>query len=90
MPTLLLGLLIGIVALPATAYFHMRFGYAPVTTAASPLPLEKTLAHLALNARIAKEAPKQAPFVASEADLTSGAQPIRSMLRGYVAASCVA
>jgi hypothetical protein len=43
----------------AVAFLYVWFGYAPVETA--PLPLERTLAPVALQARIAKEAQKESP-----------------------------
>jgi thiosulfate dehydrogenase len=73
----LLGLLIGIVLLPAIAFLYVRFGYAPVATAAPPLPLEKTLTHMALEARIAKEAPKDSPVPPTEANLVAGVKLYR-------------
>src|SRR5690242_8588336 len=58
MKVFVIGLLVGVFVLPVFGYFYFRFGFAPVATAASPLPFEKTLAHMALKARIRKEAPK--------------------------------
>src|SRR5690242_3687271 len=58
----LLGLIIGLLLLPALGYLYVRFGYAPVATAAPPLPFEKQLARMALHARIAAEAPTSAPM----------------------------
>lgn len=69
----ILGLIIGILLIPAAIYCYFRFGYAPVSTAASPIPFERKLAHMGLDARIDKEAPKQPPFQASESELEDGA-----------------
>jgi hypothetical protein len=55
----ILGLFVGIVLLPAAAFLYVWFGFAPVATSASPLPFERTIAGMALDARVAKEAPKQ-------------------------------
>jgi len=52
--------------LPLLGWLYFRFGYAPVATASSPMPFEKELAHMALNARIRKEAPNNSPLQASE------------------------
>jgi mono/diheme cytochrome c family protein len=41
------------------------------------MPFEKKLAHMALNARIDKEAPKAGPFSPSEDDYVSGAHVYR-------------
>jgi mono/diheme cytochrome c family protein len=74
----LIGLLIGIVILPAIGILYFRFGFAPVATAASPMPFEKPLAHWALNARVEKEAPKSAPIQASDENYLAGAKVYRT------------
>lgn len=71
------GLIVGIILIPISVYFYFRFGYAPVATASSPIPFERTLAKLGLNARIKKDAPKNAPFQATEADMQNGAHLYR-------------
>src|SRR5579875_2622912 len=71
------GFIVGIVLIPILIYCYFRFGYAPVATAASPIPFERKLAHLGLDARIRKEAPKAAPFQASEANLENAAHLYR-------------
>jgi thiosulfate dehydrogenase len=70
----LIGLILGLILLPACAYFYIRGGYAPVATAAPPLPMERKLAHMALDARVDKEAPHQAAVPADETNLMAGAQ----------------
>jgi hypothetical protein len=50
----ILGLVVGIVLLPAAAFLYVWFGFAPVATSASPLPFERTIAGMALDARVAK------------------------------------
>jgi thiosulfate dehydrogenase len=45
-----------------------------VSTAAPPLPFEKTITGMALNARIKKEAPAQAPFPVTDDNLVAGAR----------------
>lgn len=67
------GLIVGAVALPIAAFLVVWLGYAPVATAAPPLPLERTLARIALNARIAKEAPKSSPVPVTDPNLVGGA-----------------
>jgi thiosulfate dehydrogenase len=71
------GLVIGIILLPVLAFLYIMMGYAPVATAAPPLPLERTVTRIALNARIAKEAPKTSPVDASEPNLLAGAHTYR-------------
>ncbi len=75
---LLLGIVIGICLLPLFGFLYFRFGYAPVATAASPMPFEKQLAHIALNARIEKEAPKSIPIGASSENYLAGAHLYRT------------
>ncbi len=78
MKSFVAGLIVGLILIPAGGYLYLRMGYAPVATSAPPLPLEKQITQMALNARIDKEAPKSAPFLASEDDLKSGAHLYRA------------
>lgn len=73
----LLGLLIGIFVLPLCALFYIKMGYAPVATAAPMLPMERQVTSMALRARIAKEAPANAPVSATEENLLAGARIYR-------------
>ena len=75
---LILGLIIGIILLPLCAYLYVRFGYAPVATAASPMIFERQFAHMALNARIRKEAPKNAPIQATDDNMIAGVHIYRT------------
>jgi thiosulfate dehydrogenase len=71
---ILFGLILGLLIPAAAGYCYFRFGYAPVATSAAPMPFEKTMARLALHARMEKEAPKKdAPVPADAANLTAGA-----------------
>jgi thiosulfate dehydrogenase len=54
-------------------YVYFAGGLAPVATSAPPMPFEKTLARLALNARIKAEMPKSAPLQATESNFLAGA-----------------
>ena len=58
----------------AVVYLYFSTGIAPVATSAPPMPFEKTLAQMALHARLDKEMPKTAPIAADEAAYTAGAQ----------------
>jgi mono/diheme cytochrome c family protein len=70
----LFGLILGLLIPAAAGYCYLRFGYAPVATSSAPMPFESTLAHMALHARIEKEAPtKAAPLPADEPNLSQGA-----------------
>jgi thiosulfate dehydrogenase len=73
-----IGLILGLLILPVWGFLYFYLGYAPVATASSPMPFEKRLAHIALNARIRKEAPKNIPIPANEEAYTNGARSYRT------------
>ena len=73
----LAGFIFALVVFPACIYFYFKLGMAPVATAAGPWPFEAKLAHMALDARVDKEAPKAAPFQATETDMQEGAHLYR-------------
>jgi thiosulfate dehydrogenase len=73
----LLGLIVGILLLPAFVFCYLRFGYAPVAASAPPLPFEGKLTMMALHARVDKEAPKEVPLQATEANLVAGVKLYR-------------
>jgi mono/diheme cytochrome c family protein len=68
-----IGLILGVLLIPAGVYFYFSGGYAPVATSGPPMPFEKMLAHKALDARIEKEMPKTVPIEPSETNLLAGA-----------------
>ena len=74
----LLGLIVGVVLtvllIVGGAYIYFAGGHAPVATDSKPMPFEKTLARMALHARIEKEMPKSAPIEATEPNLMAGAE----------------
>lgn len=74
MAKFVLGLILGLILLPAIVYFYFSTGLAPVATSAPPMPFEKMFANMALHARMDKEVPKTAPIPADEANLAAGAQ----------------
>jgi mono/diheme cytochrome c family protein len=69
---IVVAFLLGVIILPIVGWCYFRFGYAPVATASSPMPFEKRLAHVALDERISKEAPKNAPIQPSDANYEAG------------------
>lgn len=69
-----LGFVIGMIILPLCAFFYIWLGFAPVATAAPPLPLERWVASTALRARISREAPRKAAVPSSEDNLVAGAK----------------
>ncbi len=74
MKRFILGLIIGLLIPAVVGYCYFRYGYAPVATASAPMPFEKTMARMALHARISKEAPKNVPLQPTEQNLTEGAK----------------
>ncbi len=72
-----LGLIVGLVAVPLAVYLYFVTGSAPVATSSQPMPFEKMLAQKALNARIEKEMPSSVPISADAAAYTAGAQVYR-------------
>jgi thiosulfate dehydrogenase len=74
---LLSGIVIGLLLFPLAIYSYFKFGFAPVATAAPPIPFEETLANLGLHSRMAKEVPKSQPFQPVEADFHNGADLYR-------------
>lgn len=68
------GLIIGLAAVPLVVYFYFSTGLAPVATTAPPMPFEKMFARMALHARLDKEVPKTVPIPADETAYTAGAQ----------------
>lgn len=69
----ILGLLLGLILVPVGGYLYFTGGSAPVATTDSDMPFEKFLASKALDARIAKEMPKNVPIPANEATFLAGA-----------------
>ncbi len=77
MKTFLIGLVVGLIAIPICVYAYFATGSAPVATNGPAIPFEKTLASAALDAHIAKEMPKAAPVPADEPDFAAGAAVYR-------------
>jgi thiosulfate dehydrogenase len=78
MRNLLIGFIVGVFILPLFGWLYFRFGYAPVATAEPPIPFEKSLARMALHARIEKEAPKTVPIAATTDNYMAGAHIYRT------------
>jgi thiosulfate dehydrogenase len=76
-----LGFLLGIVAVALGLFAYLKFGPLPVAVADSPLPFEKQIVGLPLNARIERET-KNAPFGISEDVFESGAKVYRAQCAG--------
>ena len=74
MKQFLAGVLVCLIAIPLLALLYIRLGYAPVATAAPPFPFEKTIAQMALGARISRTAPATPAVPATSENLVAGAQ----------------
>jgi thiosulfate dehydrogenase len=73
----LLGFLIGVVAVALGLFAYLKFGPLPVAVADAPLPFEKQIVRVPLNARIERES-KAVPFGTSEDVFESGAHIYRA------------
>lgn len=70
----LIGVIVGLIVIPAGVYMYFSSGSAPVATSSAPMPFEKMLAGMALHARMDKEMPKSVPVNPDEAAYVAGAQ----------------
>ena len=71
---LIVGILLGVVLVMAGVYLYFSTGSAPVATSAAPMPLERTFAHMGLDAYL-KKLPHPAPQVPeNEASYMAGAE----------------
>ncbi len=67
------GVIVTVLAGVGGVFFYFASGMAPAATSAPPMPFEKTLARMALHARINREMPKQSPIPVNESTLLAGA-----------------
>jgi thiosulfate dehydrogenase len=68
-----LGIVAALVGMGAGAYLFIRAGGMPMDTSAKPLPLEKTVARMALRASIGIAATVKDPLPVDEANMRAGA-----------------
>ena len=73
MKQFLFGFVAALLLIVAGALGYVALGLAPVATASAPLPFEKWVTGLALNARVNKEAPTSSPIAASDEVYAAGA-----------------
>jgi len=73
----LLGLVVGLLIIPAVVWGYFRFGHPPVAVTDTPLPFEKEIVKVALHTRMAREMPRKVPFAMTGFDLIAGAQTYR-------------
>jgi thiosulfate dehydrogenase len=69
---LVLGILVGILLVMGVGYFYFSTGRAPAAVTDPPMPFEKKLAHMALNAHIAREKIPESPVAADEKNYLGG------------------
>src|SRR5476649_2964067 len=72
------GFIAAIVLIAAAGLGYVALGLAPVATASAPLPFEKLITGIALDARVNKEAPKSSPIPASDEAYAAGAHIYRN------------
>lgn len=71
---ILFGVIVGLVLAPVALLAWFHFGHVPVAVADPPLPQERLLTGVPLHARIDREAVKNPPIQASEANFVAGAR----------------
>lgn len=72
----LLGFILGVIAVVVVVYAYFQWGSPPVATADKPFPFEKAIVSVPLNARIQKQIQKP-PFGVSEDVYEGGAKVYR-------------
>ena len=77
MKQVLFGFVAALLLMAAAGLGYVALGLAPVATASAPLPFEKLITGIALNARVNKEAPKSSPIPASDEAYAAGANIYR-------------
>ena len=77
MGRIVLGVILGLLLGPLAVLAWFQWGNVPVAVADPPLPMERQITHIALNARIAREMPGNPPIAADETNLTAGAEVYR-------------
>jgi len=70
---LVIGCFLAVVILAGGFFSYFASGMAPVATADPPMPFEKKLAHMALDAHIEKQHVGQSPVPVDEPNLLAGA-----------------
>jgi mono/diheme cytochrome c family protein len=70
---ILIGFIVAVAILAGGVFYYFSSGMAPTATADPPMPFEKKLAHLALDAHIEREHISQPAVPADEANFLAGA-----------------
>jgi thiosulfate dehydrogenase len=74
----ILGFIAALVLLAVGGLAFIGLGLAPVATSSAPLPFEKLITGIALNARVSKEAPQSSPMQPSDEVYAAGARLYRT------------
>jgi mono/diheme cytochrome c family protein len=69
----LAGAIVAVVGMFLAVYIYFAAGFAPVATSAPMMPFERQFAHMALESRIDKEAPKNVAIPLNEENYLAGA-----------------
>ena len=69
-----IGFVLALLIIGGGLYYYFAAGMAPVATGDPPMPFERMLSHLALDAHIGKQATGQSPVAADETAYLAGAQ----------------
>jgi mono/diheme cytochrome c family protein len=77
MARILLGLVLGALLVPLVALAWLKFGQVPVAVADAPLPQERLITSVPLDARIDRELVSVPPIPATEDNFVAGAQVYR-------------
>jgi len=73
MKSFVAGVVVTLVCILGGVYAFFAGGLAPVVTAARPMPFERKLAHMALDAKLQKEMPRSVPIRANQSNYIAGA-----------------
>jgi mono/diheme cytochrome c family protein len=73
----LLGLILGLIALPVAVVLYFHSGHPPVAVDDPGFAFERQIVHVPLHARIDREMPKSAPIEPSATNLQAGAHIYR-------------
>jgi hypothetical protein len=65
---IVIGFVFAVILVGAGLYYYFASGMAPVATADPPMPFERILSHLALDAHIGKQSGSQSPVAADATD----------------------
>lgn len=70
----ILGFISAFALIVVAGFAYLELGLAPVATSSPPLPFERLITHIALDARVDKEAPTSSPIQPSEDVYFAGAK----------------